>query len=302
MVGCLFLGLGTSIGGLVVLGFIKCFPPIIFSGFSSGTGFAGLLGATCYLFLKYCNASFEFVLSFIAFLYPIYFFAFRSLLKCKFENDFKDQQDILIEDKFDSNATNDNSQKENLKTDLTKKEFSVDSESPFESKPKVEDLSDFELHEARINEILSIRNSIDILSFQKIYFFLFFALYFLEYFSITELADRLSSLYQSSSPKPNSSMIFATIQLIYQMGVFVSRSSLDYIQIKNTGKLVFFLFIIVICLFTQFWSQIMLGSFWLYGIFCVVGIFGGLGYSNIMYQVISHPKSEKNKKVNLNRN
>jgi hypothetical protein len=305
MIGCLFLGLGTSLGGLIVLGFIKCFPPIVFSGFSSGTGFAGLFGATCYLFLKMCNASFEFVLGFIASLYPIYFFAFRSLLKFKFETDSATHRDVLIED-YDINQENVETIINNSKPDLSRERLSVDSKSLFNPKAiapiQTEDLSDFELNEAKINQLLTYENCIKILSLQKISFFLFFAMYFLEYFSITELADRLSSIYQSSSEDFKNRMIFADIQLLYQLGVFVARSSLDFLQIKGTGRLVWLLFIVVGCQFFQFMAKSVFGIIWLYGIFVLVGVLGGLGYSNIMFEVISHPKSEKKSKVKIKRN
>lgn len=293
LVGCLFLGLGTSIGGLVIVGFIKCFPPIIFSGYSAGTGGAGLFGAACYMLLKLFDAQFEFVLVFMAMAYPVYFFAFQSLLKSRFEAETIVKDDTLIDD--GTEVESDPSTVISKESSERPMVGSFEEEGATQQVVFTEDLSDFELKEARINEILTLPNTLTVVSMQRQAYFLFFAMYLLEYFSITELADRLSSQYQSQDPKHK--MVFAPMQLVYQFGVFVGRSTLDYLQIKSTKSIIWGLLLLV----GAFWLQLVTRFCWsemsLYVGFLLIGVLGGLGYCNIMFQVLSDSKLEKKWKV-----
>ena len=74
---------------------MKCFPPIILSGYSSGTGMSGVLGATLYLIFKLCNVSFtKTVLSLLVF-YPIYGLCFFLIIRMKLAMKSKTQQVLL---------------------------------------------------------------------------------------------------------------------------------------------------------------------------------------------------------------
>ena len=45
LVGCMFYGIASSFGDSTILGYLKCLPPDILVGYTSGTGISGLVGA-----------------------------------------------------------------------------------------------------------------------------------------------------------------------------------------------------------------------------------------------------------------
>ena len=55
LLGSLMIGISCSLGESVVLGFLKSFPSKLVSGWSSGTGMAGVGGAGLYLGLRSAN-------------------------------------------------------------------------------------------------------------------------------------------------------------------------------------------------------------------------------------------------------
>jgi battenin len=292
MIGCIFLGLGTTIGGLVILGFLKCFPPIVFAGFSSGTGCAGLFGSLFYLILKMLETPFEFVLAFILLWYPVYYMFFLFLLKIRFKAEISLNEDGINEVMSEGNvedALSTNVDVANIKS------INSSNNNLIEAIPKFkEDLSDFELQEAEINDLITLQNSKQVILTLKYLYFLFFFMYFLEYFSVTILADKVSDLAQTTSKKTD---IFSIIQFIYQVGVFAGRSTLDYHKIKNLNSLIFSLLLLVLFLVFQIYFKYILTELHTYVVFFFIGLFGGMGYCNIVYLVISHSKVEKNLKV-----
>lgn len=75
------IGLATTFGDLTVQGHLKVFDPLVFSGFSSGTGFAGVFGASYYLILDYLEVSLYATFSFLLLLYLIYIMTFAFMVK-----------------------------------------------------------------------------------------------------------------------------------------------------------------------------------------------------------------------------
>ena len=79
----IIIGTSQILGELTIIGFIKCFPPIIFSGYSSGTGISGFIGASLYLGFKMYNVSFTNTLLCLLILYPIFGTAFMFIIRLK---------------------------------------------------------------------------------------------------------------------------------------------------------------------------------------------------------------------------
>lgn len=80
LLGTISIGLATTLGDLTVSGHLKSFAPIIFSGYSSGTGFAGVFGASYYFACDYFGVSYYITFSFLLLLYIVYIITFYYLI------------------------------------------------------------------------------------------------------------------------------------------------------------------------------------------------------------------------------
>jgi len=167
-------------------------------------------------------------------------------------------------------------------------------------KSLVEDKEGTEGQEAHINTKLSLSIIPEILS--KIYHYsLFFgAVYFFEYSTF----GYLSSI---SSKKIHGESFFGdhahlANQIIYQFGVFLSRSSLQLFKIKWLSLLCTmqgFFFLLWICFATLVTPPL----FVMFSTIFVVGIVAGLTYVNTVYMILNDsniPKGDKEVCLNVN--
>lgn len=83
IIGTLLVGVGTGIGDGTNYGFMKCFPPIIVSGFSSGTGMSGIVGSSIYLVFKMMSIEFTPTLITLFLFYPVYILCFYMVVRIK---------------------------------------------------------------------------------------------------------------------------------------------------------------------------------------------------------------------------
>lgn len=83
IIGTLLVGVGNGIGDGTNYGFMKCFPPIILSGFASGTGMSGIIGSLIYLIFKMLNIEFTPTLITLFLFYPIYILCFYLIVRVK---------------------------------------------------------------------------------------------------------------------------------------------------------------------------------------------------------------------------
>jgi len=151
-----------------------------------------------------------------------------------------------------------------------------------------------EAGEAKMNLTLSWNNFL--LIFPKIWWFSFNigAVYFLEYICTTGFADKATTVVATEAPFIDANS-FIVIQLCYQIGVVISRSSLGLIKIKK----------IWIMTLLQFFNCIGWGilaycqcvNLWLLFVFMIwVGLMGGASYCNVLFQVLASEKISKNEK------
>jgi len=151
-----------------------------------------------------------------------------------------------------------------------------------------------EAGEAKMNLTLSWNNFL--LIFPKIWWFSFNigAVYFLEYICTTGFADKATTVVATEAPFIDANS-FIVIQLCYQIGVVISRSSLGLIKIKK----------IWIMTLLQFFNCIGWGilaycqcvNLWVLFVFMIwVGLMGGASYCNVLFQVLASEKISKNEK------
>lgn len=83
LLATLVIGSFTSVGSCTIMGFIKAFPADSVSGYSSGTGLAGISGAGMYLFFSTIGLSFNYVVLLLMPIALIYTANFRFILDLK---------------------------------------------------------------------------------------------------------------------------------------------------------------------------------------------------------------------------
>ena len=83
IVACVTTGLATSFGDSTIVGFIKALNPDFFSGYSSGTGMSGFLGALYFLLLKFFDVSLVYILISLLLVYHLYSLSFYLVLRMK---------------------------------------------------------------------------------------------------------------------------------------------------------------------------------------------------------------------------
>ena len=124
--------------------------------------------------------------------------------------------------------------------------------------------------------------------------------YFFEYTIITCFTDRITKEYWKVYPEQKSQFVYANAFTIfnfcYQVGVFISRSSLSVVKIERVHWLsilqaINFLFFLA----NTIWF--FLENFYLmYAIMVWTGLMGGASYVNAMYLVLEHKELQKKEK------
>lgn len=285
LVACLLIGLGTSIGSLVVIGFIKCFPASVFSGYSAGTGFSGLLGALLYLLLKLYRFSFDSILLVMLCFYPFFGLAFYGIVQIKVQMTARRQEASILSRSHADYET------------ITNPELDLSGLSSESIKETVEE------QEAQINEELSAHNVRLITAQISKLLWAFYLLYVFEYISITEIGDQIAIKYtRLQNPGDvvlgrTRHLFFEILQLAYQVGLFGGRSSLDLCKVRSVFAIIACLGIAAGLAFLQIFWSVALQSALVYANFLVIGVFGGLGYANITFWVLENQQLGKKYKV-----
>mmetsp|Transcript_10394 Transcript_10394/g.15531 ORF Transcript_10394/g.15531 Transcript_10394/m.15531 type:complete len:400 (-) Transcript_10394:711-1910(-) len=272
LVATVIMGIFQSWGECVMLGFTKSFPPEYVSGFSSGTGFAGVAGAGIILLLKLAGLSYTVIYLCVLPLFGAYLVSFIWLWK-------------------------------KAKTDWSSKSLLVSQE---ESNLQVEPIPTEESEGKKVssssgNALFSMEQLKYV--WKKAWFLStnLGLVYFLEYCIITGFADRATNQNSGSSDyfKANAYVI---LQFCYQFGVMISRSSLSCFKIKR----VWIVTSLQALNFVLWWIEaetIFLGT-WLEFILMIwVGCMGGIIYVNVAYLILTNkemPQSYKEAAMNQN--
>lgn len=334
LISCMMIGVGCTLGTLAVLGFLKCFPANLFSGYSTGTGVSGILAAVLYLYMKFDQFSFDSILLVMMLFYPFYGLGFyfviniRKKLEEKIhlteilqETDIEALKNSTLseletEDHSKTQTTILRSDSQNLAENFPDSESNketVDSKTGVQEKNKKsmmeeENLTptdlDLEQREAQINEVISLKNLKEVHKILFWEFFLFFAMYFFEYFSITVLAEKSAQHFEKLPPTGYFAFLarskpyfFEISQFLYQFGLSLTRSSLDVIKIKKISYIVVALGGVCLVLFLQVFTNYFFSLGVVYGLYFMVGILGGFSYCNLMVTIYEKENLPKKYKV-----
>ena len=281
------VGISQMLGELTIIGFLKCFPPIVFAGYSSGSGVSGFIGATMYLMFRIFGISFTTTLLSLLLFYPIFGIAFSWVIQLKLEIESHPQS------------------QSNLQLEANKNQFSIlddDNENPSnnliaKSEMVVDSQAILEENESQINFQLTWPNLKFVISEAKSIFFSFAATYFLMYICLTAMASLIKSKYQAEYKDKKSPLmvtfLFEILQLMFHIGSMLSRSSLQFFRIRKLWIILALQFAIMLVCFAQ--TQFLVTtSTWLPLVsLLLVGFFGGLGFVNVYHCLLEHSGIDK---------
>ena len=240
LIPAVIMGTGQSFGEATFLGYIRTFPEDYVSGWSSGTGFAGVFGASLSLIFKLINENFDLknLYLIISPVTIIFFFAFYMTFKIKKNIDNKNKLTIYIQENEDNEDKMDEENNENQNKDFLPER---PSDLLKKKQHKATDVSK--------NAKLSLDNFPLVVKYGKRYIFNLFTVYFLEYTICTGLCERANCFqYVDSKETFFDKAQYETFLLCYQIGVVISRSSLfifkylKFVELLNIFQFINFIF------------------------------------------------------------
>lgn len=291
-VASILVGAGTNLGQLTCVGFMKCFPPIIVSGISSGTGMGGVLGAVLYLVFKLNGISItKTLLSMLAF-YPVYGLCFYLVIQLQLNRQEanQSQQPSQIKSADESHFH----QIQNEEETYTNRDTALLVKKPISQQNAQAVL---EQNESEINARLSWK------LFKKIYtkmgglFLAFGFLHILMYMSITSLSSIIKFNYQSvytQETMPGTvELLFEVLQLAFRFGELFGKSTLDIFEVRDIRKIVIFTSVFAAAFAGQALTGMTPGIWLPLANMFLVGLGTGFGWVNIHYQILDHPDCSK---------
>jgi len=111
--------------------------------------------------------------------------------------------------------------------------------------------------------------------------------YFMEYLlnqGVLPTIDNFGDT-ESMSPKSDTSKYYARYQLLYQLGVFISRSSISLLRVRKLWTLAVFQTLNVVILLIQATTDLVKHPWIVYGIVMWEGLLGGCAYVNVFWRI-----------------
>ena len=282
LIPTIIMGTGQSLGEATFLGYIRTFPEDYVSGWSCGTGIAGILAAILSLTFKLIGNNFDLknLYIIIAPVSILFFFAYFMTYKIKANIDAKMLEETIIN--IEILPERDTGNTLNMDANLPNRPSDLLSDNTYTN--KATDVS--------LNEELSCKNFILGFKYGKRYILNMFFVYFLEYCVCTGFSERANYFgYIDSKGTFYEEAQYETFLLFYQTGVVLSRSSLFIFKYL---KFVELLNIIQLCNFT-FWFFEALFGIVSNQVVCFItliclGLCGGGVYVGCFYYVLKENK------------
>ena len=285
LIPTIIMGTGQSFGEATFLGYLRTFPEDYVSGWSAGTGIAGIVAAILSLTFKLLGENFDLknLYLIISPITVVFFFAYFTTYKIKSNIDSK----LIKEEEVSSNSINEkktvyNTEEGNFETSLPDRPSDLLKENI--NPNKATDVS--------LNEELTLKNFVDGFKYGKRYILNMFFVYFLEYCVCTGFSERANFFgYVDSSGTFYEKAQYETFLLFYQIGVVISRSSLFLFKYL---KFVELLNIIQLCNFTFWFLEALLGivsnQIVCFITLILLGLCGGGVYVGCFYFVLNETK------------
>lgn len=268
MIPSFIMGTGYAFGESTVLGYLKAFPKDLVGGWSSGTGLSGLTGGTLNLLVKLLEIDLQYLyigVSPLCFCYFVLFF-FADKLKNQYDAEIANGTIIGPLQPEDSVETP-NLGKSSEENGVTK----TDNE---DTKNKEMNLVNFwAAFRAGSHIIINLG-----------------LVYFLEFSTLNGVTERISRkvLYGVDTKKIEYKFnLYEMFCLWYQIGVFISRSSLQIVK-KIPRAWIFSLCqgINMVLWILDYYCDILYAFYIRAPLLIVLGFFGGGAYAACFYQIL----------------
>lgn len=283
MVPTLVIGTGTAFGEANLLGYIRTFPGDYVSGWSCGTGFAGVSGALITLLFKIKNIKTKFLYLVVTPVGLLFFVCF------KIAQVLKDKADANIPQITGENplliASADTTQVADATID--NKDVSNDQINEDRSKSRITIITN-----EKDNKDLNWKNFREGFSVGKRYIINLYLVYYLEYVLFTGLGERVSH-FGFIEDEMFKDYLYEYFCLCYQIGVLISRSSLFVLKYINAVEIYTILQIVnLIFWIIEIYTK-MITTWWILFILqIVVGLFGGASYVGCFYFLLESESIE----------
>ena len=272
LIPSLIMGTGSAFGEASILGYLRLFPEGYVSGWSSGTGLAGVSGAFITIIVKYQNISSKWLYLAVSPVCLIYFFAFFFSKKLR---ETVEAKNVLEKIHDTQDIENDNKEEENDEEDKSR---------PTENLGNISDMINKE--DTSENKEMSCVNFGLAFSKSKRFIINLACVYCLEYIILSGLSERVS---KKNVIKEDffQNILYETFCLCYQLGVWCSRSSLVVVKhIKLVEIFTICQAINVALWFTQVLYPFVHISWICFVHLIIVGLFGGSAYVGCFYFVL----------------
>jgi len=262
LLASLILGSGSTLGESTNLGFLKGYPSDLVVGWASGTGFAGISGTGFPLIFAAIGVQLGIMFFATLPLVGVYLLCFLWLRRQKMLR--PDEEVVpIVEEKSIEIGEN---EIENLET------------------------QEVQIDEAKDNQKFTVAKFWYLLTNKIGYLcFCLASVYFLEYSILTGFTDRVVNRITNANPTNKSFeyvQAYTILSFCYQIGVWVSRSSLKFFKIKYVWVLSALQFVNFLLWFFQA-LYLYVPVYWVMFIHMFfVGLMGGGSYVNVMYQIL----------------
>lgn len=290
----MLVGGSSNLGESIIVGYMRLFPPESVGGFSSGTGGAGLLGAALPIFFNYIHSTlmidFLSLIPTVVIYYLIYVFWVKRpegaiMPGSKEEKEREEKERTFIEEEEKRRILNKN---EGLESE-SEENTDSDSETTLLLRRR---------KESSMKRFWRVFKSIISLAIQLMLVYLF------EYVATSGAAD--VAVPKSWRKAPDASFFveqaYTIINFAYQIGVFISRSSLSCVKIKRVWILTLIQLVnVAFWIFQDAFHFVKPGGVWILFIHSIwVGLMGGAMYVNVFYLILNSNLENHDKELATN--
>ncbi|EGC31709.1 hypothetical protein DICPUDRAFT_156403 [Dictyostelium purpureum] len=276
------IGIASSFGESVLLSYMKRFPAEIVNGWSSGTGVAGVSGSLFYIGMVAAGLSNSKIFYIILPTVGAYFLLFFLGLKVPTAS----SSPINTKKSSPSNESDKNTEKQSL---VSSDQLAEEDYSSPASNIKISDIYDDGCQPIRgtPNETKKQRyiRCAKLVWFNAVNLSL---VYFFEYVASVGGADL------AIKQNPNGDFFiknaYAIFSFCYQLGVLISRSSLQFVKIKRVGIITILQGLNMVFWIVQAKYRMVHNVWGLFILMVYCGLLGGASYVNVFYLILHDKK------------
>ena len=292
LIPTVIMGTGQSLGEATFLGYIRTFPEDYVSGWSAGTGIAGITAAILSLTFKLLGDSFDLKNLYIIISPVTIVFFFAYFITHKIKSNI-DSSHLKEENISNSNISNEIDQEEKPRDTINNFDVNIPNRPSDLLQENINNnYNSSRATDVSLNKELTCKNFILGFKYGKRYILNMFIVYFLEYSVCTGFSERENTFERVKKTGAfYDDAQYETFLLFYQLGVVLSRSSLFIFKYL---KFVELLNIIQFCNFTFWFLEALIGiisaEWFCFITLILLGLCGGGVYVGCFYFILNETK------------